>query len=66
MISTAWSIIFTGSAITSEVPTFRNLPSAIFCSKRLLVLDTHVDGLEHQVGGIHVFLRQLVLDTQTT
>lgn len=34
MISTAWSMIFTGSAITSEVPTFRNLPSAIFCSKR--------------------------------
>ena len=34
MISMAWSMIFTGSAITSEVPTFRNLPSAIFCSKR--------------------------------
>lgn len=34
--------------------------------KTVLVLDTHVDGLEHQVGGINVFLRELILDTQTT
>lgn len=34
--------------------------------KTVLVLDTHVDGLEHQVGAINVFLRELILDTQTT
>lgn len=32
--------------------------------KTVLVLDTHVDGLQDQVGGIHVFLRQLILDTR--
>ena len=34
--------------------------------KTVLVLNTHVDGLQDQVGRIHVFLRQLVLDTQAT
>lgn len=34
--------------------------------KTVLVLDTHVDGLQDQVGGVHVFLRELILDTQAT
>lgn len=32
----------------------------------VLVLDAHVDGLEHQVGRIHVFLRELVLYAEST
>ena len=49
-----------GSADLQELALGHLLLKAIF------VLDAHVDGLQDQVGGIDVFLRELILDAQTT